>query len=175
MRRASSQMPAVAIPKGRGWPQLVSWPAHCNATSKRCLAVLIVAIARRFFGCQSHRGPPRFYPVFLFKRSRIEFGGEEDNLHLLVSLPPASALADFANALKTSTSRLLRRDFPILKRRGSALWLPSHFVCSCAGASLKTVKKYVQRQSARTELPAHRAPPPIQRLLLVSLMSAQPA
>lgn len=78
--------------------------------------------------------------------SLIEFGGEADHLHLLFSLPPAESIAGFANALKTSTSRMLRRDFPELKKSGAALWSPSYFVCSCGGASLKTVKKYVQAQ-----------------------------
>jgi putative transposase len=45
----------------------------------------------------------------------IELNGEADHLHMLVSLPPTTALAEFANALKTSTSRLLRRDHPGLR------------------------------------------------------------
>lgn len=76
----------------------------------------------------------------------VEFGGEADHLHLLVSLPPTVALAEFANALKTSTSRLLRRDHPGLRRMGGALWSPSYFVSSCGGASLETVKDYVRSQ-----------------------------
>lgn len=76
----------------------------------------------------------------------IEFGGEADHLHMLVALPPTEALADFANAAKTGTSRRLRRDFPALKRHGPALWSPSYFVCSCGGTSLDTVKEYVQAQ-----------------------------
>ena len=76
----------------------------------------------------------------------IEFGGEADHLHLLVSLPPACSLADFANAAKTSTSRRLRRDFPTLRRLGAALWSPSYFVGTCGGASLETVKEYVCSQ-----------------------------
>lgn len=70
----------------------------------------------------------------------IEFGGEADHLHMLVALPPTEALADFANAAKTGTSRRLRWNFPVLKRMGPALWSPSYFVCSCGGASLQTVK-----------------------------------
>jgi putative transposase len=77
----------------------------------------------------------------------IEMNGEEDHLNLLVSLPPTTALAEFANALKTSTSRLLRRDFPSLRRIGGALWSPSYFVRNCGGASLETVKEYVRAQS----------------------------
>ena len=76
----------------------------------------------------------------------LEFGGEEDHLHALVSLPPAEALADFTNAVKTTTSRRLRRDFPQLKRLGSALWSPSYFVSSVGGAPLETIKEYVRSQ-----------------------------
>ena len=76
----------------------------------------------------------------------VEFGGEADHLHLLIALPPAVALAEFVNALKTSTSRLLRRDHPGLRRIGGALWSPSYFVCSCGGASLETVREYVRSQ-----------------------------
>lgn len=75
-----------------------------------------------------------------------EFGGEGDHIHLLFQLPPQESLADIANALKTNTSRLLRRDFPQLKSIGGALWSPSYFVCSCGGASLETVKDYVRTQ-----------------------------
>lgn len=76
----------------------------------------------------------------------LEFGGEADHLHMLVALPPTEALADFANAAKTGTSRRLRRNSPVLKGLGPALWSPSYFVCSCGGASLETVKDYVEAQ-----------------------------
>lgn len=75
-----------------------------------------------------------------------EFGAEADHIHILFSLPPAEAVADFANAVKTTTSRRLRRDFPSLKRLGSALWSPSYFVSSCGGAPLETIKEYVRSQ-----------------------------
>ena len=75
-----------------------------------------------------------------------EFGGEPDHLHMLVSLPPTAALSDFANAVKTSTSRMLRRDFPEIRAAGPALWSPSYFVCTCGGASLERVKDYVRSQ-----------------------------
>jgi putative transposase len=76
----------------------------------------------------------------------VELGGEVDHVHLLFQLPPTEGLADFANALKTNSSRLLRRDYPQLKRLGSALWSPSYFVCTCGGGSLEAVKEYVRSQ-----------------------------
>ncbi len=75
-----------------------------------------------------------------------KFGAEADHIHILFSLPPAEAVADFANAVKTTTSRRLRRDFPSLKRLGGALWSPSYFVSNCGGAPLETIKEYVRSQ-----------------------------
>ncbi|MFG6082141.1 IS200/IS605 family transposase [Paracoccus litorisediminis] len=77
-----------------------------------------------------------------------EFNGEVDHLHLLLELPPTVALAEFVNALKTASSRLLRRDFPELKARfrEPVLWSRSYFVASCGGAPLEAIRAYIQAQ-----------------------------
>ena len=75
-----------------------------------------------------------------------EFGAEADHVHALVSLPPAATLAEFVNAVKTTTSCRLRRDFPQLRRIGDALWSPSYFIASAGGAPLDRIKEYVRAQ-----------------------------
>ena len=75
-----------------------------------------------------------------------EFGAEADHVHALVSLPPAAGLAGFVNAVKTTTSRRLRRDFPELRRIGGALWSPSYFIASAGGAPLDRIRDYVRQQ-----------------------------
>ena len=77
----------------------------------------------------------------------LEFGGEPDHLHILVSLPPAASIADFANAVKTSVSRRLRRDFPHIRAAGPALWSPSYFVRSCGQVDADTVRDYIRAQA----------------------------
>ena len=42
----------------------------------------------------------------------MEFNGEDDHVHLLLSLPPNMAVTTLVNSLKTVTARLLRRDYP---------------------------------------------------------------
>jgi REP element-mobilizing transposase RayT len=41
----------------------------------------------------------------------IEFNGEADHVHVLGSLPPNLELSRFVNTVKTTSSRLIRRDF----------------------------------------------------------------
>lgn len=78
-----------------------------------------------------------------------EFNGEPDHLHILLTLPPKHAIADFVNAWKTGTSRRLRNENEDhLKRfyRKSALWSRSYFVATCGGAPLEVIKQYIEQQ-----------------------------
>lgn len=75
----------------------------------------------------------------------LECNGEEDHLHLLIALTPSQTPAVIVNTLKSTTSRDLRTRWPSLKHR-RALWSPSYFISTCGGASLETVKKYIQEQ-----------------------------
>lgn len=79
----------------------------------------------------------------------IEVNGEADHVHLLVELPPSIALAEFVNALKTGTSRRLRREFSehlanVYKK--PVLWSRSYCILSCGGAPLEIIKQYIQQQ-----------------------------
>ena len=75
--------------------------------------------------------------------------GEPDHLHLLVSLPPNLDLSRFVNNLKTTTSRLIRREFaPEVNRfyRQPVLWSRSYCIISCGGAPLSVIRQYIEQQ-----------------------------
>jgi putative transposase len=84
-----------------------------------------------------------------------EFDGEDDHVHLLVNYPPKLAISRLVNSLKLVSARLLRkRNLPEVRRKlwGNHFWTPSYYAGSCGGASLTTVKHYIQAQ----RLPADR-------------------
>ncbi len=79
----------------------------------------------------------------------IEVNGEPDHVHLLFTLPPKHALADFVNALKTGTSRRLRNDHRQRVDRfysKPVLWSRSYCAISCGGAPLSVIKQYIESQ-----------------------------
>jgi len=79
----------------------------------------------------------------------IEFGGEADHVHLMVSYPPKTALSNFVGKLKGKSSYVLRRQYASqLKKKlwGSHLWSPSYCAVSCGGAPLDIVRQYVLNQ-----------------------------
>ena len=79
----------------------------------------------------------------------IEMDGEQDHVHLLISYPPKLSISVMVNNLKAVSSRILRLQNTHLPRqsRSSALWSRSYFACTAGGATIETLKAYVESQS----------------------------
>ena len=79
----------------------------------------------------------------------IEFNGERDHIHALVSFPPHVAISEFVNALKTNTARILRRDFAedlAIFYNEPVLWSRSYCAITVGGAPLEVLKTYIEQQ-----------------------------
>lgn len=79
----------------------------------------------------------------------IEMDGEQDHVHLLISYPPKLSISVMVNNLKAVSSRILRLQNTHLTRqsKSSALWSRSYFACTAGGATIETLKAYVESQS----------------------------
>lgn len=80
----------------------------------------------------------------------LEFHGEPDHVHLLLSLNPKVALSSFINNLKTVSSRLIRKQFadelkPVC--RTPVFWSRSDCILTCGGAPLSVIKQYIEQQA----------------------------
>tara|TARA_R110002074_G_scaffold170005_4_gene332111 strand:+ start:141836 stop:142186 length:351 start_codon:yes stop_codon:yes gene_type:complete len=80
----------------------------------------------------------------------IEMNGEPDHIHLLVEYPPKLPVSVMVNNLKSTSSRHLRSMNTHLERqsKASALWSRSYFACSAGGATIETLRRYVENQGA---------------------------
>ena len=76
--------------------------------------------------------------------------GEADHVHLLIEYPPKHSVSVLVNALKGTSSRLLRVERPDIAERywQGVLWSPSYFAVSAGGAPLEAIKQYVENQRA---------------------------
>lgn len=85
-----------------------------------------------------------------FEVELVEFGGENDHVHLLVNFPPKVALSRLFNSLKGVSSRRLRQEYPELFqhcRRARRLWSGSYFAGSVGGAPLSIVRQYIEQRN----------------------------
>ena len=79
----------------------------------------------------------------------IEFGGEEDHVHMLVNIHPALDISALINNLKTASARRIRNRFtehlkPFYWK--PLFWHRAYYISSVGGATLETVKAYAERQ-----------------------------
>ena len=79
----------------------------------------------------------------------VEFGGEADHVHLLIDIHPALDISVLINNLKTASARRSRNRFA--EHLSAFYWKPlfwhrAYFVGSVGGATLETVRAYVESQ-----------------------------
>ncbi|NTV28505.1 MAG: IS200/IS605 family transposase [Candidatus Omnitrophica bacterium] len=86
----------------------------------------------------------RRYPEILID----EVNTYEDDMHLLISIPPKMAVSWVVNVLKSNTGRLMREKFAFLSKlypRKDGLWSTGYFV-STVGADEQAVRRHIESQ-----------------------------
>ena len=77
----------------------------------------------------------------------LEFGGESDHIHILADIHPAMNISVLINNLKTASARRARNRFAehlAAFYQKPLFWHRAYYVGSVGGASLETVRAYVE-------------------------------
>lgn len=128
-----------------------------RATFNLTVHIIFVTKYRRKVLTKAMLESLEFYFLDILKRwdcQLLEFNGERDHIHMLVSLKPDKRISDLIANLKSTSCKNLWRDYPELSRTywgKKVLWLPSYFVASCGGVTIEQLEKYVQKQNRPTE------------------------
>ena len=77
-----------------------------------------------------------------------ECNGEADHVHLLLRAKPNTHMSVFVNSLKGATSRVLKREFPSIRKKlwKECLWSGSYCLITVGGAPLEVVRQYIESQ-----------------------------
>jgi len=79
----------------------------------------------------------------------VELEVMPDHVHVLCRVDPQVGIARFVRRVKGHSSRLLRQEFPELRRRLPTLWTNAWFVATVGGAPLAVIKRYIADQKGR--------------------------
>ena len=79
----------------------------------------------------------------------LEFGGEDDHIHMLISITPTVAISNLIMNLKSASAKRCRNRFA--EHLAQFYWKPlfwsrAYYVSTVGGASLEVVKAYVEKQ-----------------------------
>ena len=80
-----------------------------------------------------------------------EWNHDRDHVHVLFSAHPKSELTRFLNAYKSASSRLIKKEFPEIREKlwKEYFWSRSFCLISTGGASVETIRRYIERQGER--------------------------
>lgn len=84
----------------------------------------------------------------------FEMNGEDDHIHIMLSINPKYSVSSFVGKLKGKSSYFLRKEYwEHIKDYlwGNHFWSPSYCVVTCGGAPLDIIKKYIDDQRVPTQ------------------------
>lgn len=83
-----------------------------------------------------------------YKITLVEWNHNKDHIHILFKAHPKTGLTKFINAYKSAISRLIKRDFPRVKKHlwKEMFWSKSFCLITTGGAPIEIIKKYIQNQ-----------------------------
>lgn len=78
----------------------------------------------------------------------VEWNHDQDHVHIMFKGQPKTELTKFINSYKSATSRLIKRDYPKVKKQlwQEMFWSRSFCLLTTGGAPIETIWAYIQKQ-----------------------------
>ncbi|MBP3871620.1 MAG: IS200/IS605 family transposase [Faecalicoccus sp.] len=83
----------------------------------------------------------------------LEWNHDQDHVHILFKAHPNSELSKFINAYKSASSRLIKKQFPEIRKKlwKEYFWSQSFCLVSTGTASVEIIRKYIEKQGEKNE------------------------
>ena len=81
----------------------------------------------------------------------VEWNHDMDHIHILFKAHPNTELSKFINAYKSASSRLIKKDFPSVRKKlwKEMFWSRSFCLLTTGGSPIEVVKKYIENQGIK--------------------------
>ena len=83
----------------------------------------------------------------------IEWNHENDHVHILFKSIPKTNISKFINAYKSASSRLIKKENPLIRKTlyKEMFWSKSYCLISTGGAPIEVIKEYIQNQGGKKD------------------------
>nr|WP_255640032.1 IS200/IS605 family transposase [Pseudalkalibacillus hwajinpoensis] len=81
----------------------------------------------------------------------VEWNHDFDHVHILFKAHPNTELSKFINAYKSASSRLIKKEFPFVRKKlwKEMFWSRSFCLLTTGGSPIEVVKKYIENQGVK--------------------------
>jgi putative transposase len=80
-----------------------------------------------------------------------EWNHDKDHIHILFKAQPNTEISKFINAYKSASSRLIKKEYPIIQKQlwKEYFWSRSYCLLTTGGAPIEVIKKYIENQGKK--------------------------
>ena len=77
-----------------------------------------------------------------------QWNHDKDHIHVMFRVHPNTEISKFINAYKSASSRLIKKNFPAVRRKlwKQMFWSRSFCLLTTGGAPIEVIRKYIQTQ-----------------------------
>ena len=80
-----------------------------------------------------------------------EWNHDKDHVHLLFRGSPSTEISKFINVYKSASSRLIKKEYPIIRKQlwKEYFWSRSYCLLTTAGEPIEVVRKCIENQGGK--------------------------
>lgn len=80
-----------------------------------------------------------------------EFNHDKDHVHALFRAHPNTDISKFINAYKSSTSRMIKKEYPLVKEKlcKSMFWTKCYCLLTSGGVTTEVIRTYIETQNTK--------------------------
>ena len=81
----------------------------------------------------------------------VESNHDVDHVHIMFRAQPKTELSRFINAYKSASSRLLKKEYPQIRKKlcKEAFWSQSFCLMTAGGAPIEVIRQYIESQGEK--------------------------
>lgn len=88
-----------------------------------------------------------------YKIEVLEWNHDQDRVHILFKAQPKTELSKFINAYKSASSRVLKKEFPSMRKQlwQDMFWSRSFCLLSSGGEPIEVIQQYIKEQGPKDD------------------------
>ena len=88
-----------------------------------------------------------------YKIEVLEWNHDQDHVHIFFKAQPKTELSKFINAYKSASSRVLKKEFPSMRKQlwQDMFWSRSFCLLSSGSAPIEVIRQYIKEQGSKND------------------------
>ena len=88
-----------------------------------------------------------------YKIEVLEWNHDKDHVHIFFKAQPKTELSKFINAYKSASSRVLKKEFPSIRKQlwQDMFWSRSFCLLSSGSAPIEVIEQYIKEQGSKDD------------------------